>query len=167
MGKPRSENAVGFDRVENLSPEVARRAAIAFLVHGLKWKFNLCQLIPMYSCNRGNILSRNIWLKYIGRFLRIECAAFGFYYNRWQLRNWKRLKSRRIWKKKHPHRKEGRDLRTMAIILGFLSEKISYNVFSSLLSVIPYKSFYCLLAFHHTEREAPVVSHIFIFFFFL
>ena len=36
MGKPRCENAVGFDRVENLSPEVARRAAIAFLVHGLK-----------------------------------------------------------------------------------------------------------------------------------
>ena len=32
---------------------------------GLRWKFNLCQLILMWNCDRGNILSRKIWLKLV------------------------------------------------------------------------------------------------------
>ena len=37
-----------------------------YFVVGLKWKFNLFQLIPMRNCNRGSILSRNIWLNLAG-----------------------------------------------------------------------------------------------------
>ena len=35
---------------------------------GLKWKFNLCQLILIWNCDRGNILSRNIWGKLVALF---------------------------------------------------------------------------------------------------
>lgn len=65
---------------------------------GLRWKFNLCQLILMWNCDRGIILSRNIILQL--------AAPKNLVYNLWiliilsvdnpEIEKW--LKSRRIWK---------------------------------------------------------------------
>ena len=83
---------------------------------GLRWKFNLCQLILMWNCDRGNILSRNIWLKLVAPENLV--SSLGILLYRWQPRNWEMAQIASDLENNHT----GRKLPTLAISLGFSIE---------------------------------------------
>ena len=75
----------------------------------------------MWNCNRGNILSRNIWLKLVAP--KNLVSSLGILLYRSQPQNWEMAQIASDLENNHT----GRKLPTLEIRLGFLIENFSYH----------------------------------------